>query len=95
MSNLCQYNTIFGKIGEGAHSLRLFNIAIVDLVLTIIVAYCISLFISYTFLQIFIFLFICGIILHQIFCVDTTINVILFGKLNAKKHCSFMNDKIN
>ena len=36
---LCKYKDIFGKVGEGLHSYRLFNIAIVDVISTIFVAY--------------------------------------------------------
>ena len=38
----CEYRHIFGKEGEGAHSYRVFGIAAVDLVLTILVAVLIS-----------------------------------------------------
>jgi hypothetical protein len=40
--DLCKYKNFFGKPGEGAHSYRIFNIAIVDLGLTILVAYILS-----------------------------------------------------
>ena len=33
---LCQYKDIFGKVGEGIHSYRFFNIAIADVLLTIL-----------------------------------------------------------
>ena len=39
----CQYKDILGKVGEGPHSLRIFDIAIVDVILTIIGAYLINL----------------------------------------------------
>ena len=35
----CRYSEIFGKVGEGGHSYRMFDIAIVDVVFTIIGAY--------------------------------------------------------
>lgn len=76
----CQYKDIFGKVGEGVHSYRFFNIAIVDVLLTIIGAYIINLFIPYfSFTYILVLLFILGIVLHRLFCVRTTVDKILFG----------------
>jgi len=76
---LCQYKDLFGKVGEGIHSYRIFNISIVDVLLTVLGAFIIYLFFPhYGFFNILIFLFISGIILHHIFCVRTTIDKILF-----------------
>ena len=76
---LCKYKDIFGKVGQGAHSYRIFNIAVADVLLTIIGAFIIYLFIpKYNFIYILIFLFILGIILHRLFCVRTTIDKLLF-----------------
>jgi hypothetical protein len=76
----CKYKNIFGKVGEGVHSYRIFNIAIVDVVLTLLLAFIIYLFIpKYSFIYISIFLFIIGIILHRLFCVPTTIDKLLFN----------------
>ena len=35
----CNYSEIFGKVGEGLHSYRLFNVAIIDVIFTIIGAH--------------------------------------------------------
>ena len=78
MLNLCKYKDIFGKPNEGAHSYRIFNIAIVDVVLTILAAYLLSIFTGYKFIYTVIFMFILGIISHRIFCVRTTIDKLLF-----------------
>jgi hypothetical protein len=81
MIKLCNYSHIFGTIGEGIHSYRLFNIAIVDVLLTIIVAYYLHkyIFINQSFLCMTTLLFILGILLHRLFCVRTTIDKILFN----------------
>ena len=79
MLNLCKYKDIFGKPKQGAHSYRIFNIAIVDLVLTILAAYILSILTGYKFVYTLIFMFILGIISHRIFCVRTTIDKLLFG----------------
>jgi hypothetical protein len=76
-----KYKDIFGKEGEGAHSIRLFNIAIIDLVFTILGALLISYMIKINFWIIFIILMIMAIILHRLFCVNTTINKIIFGEI--------------
>ena len=78
--SLCQYKDILGIPGKGIHSYRIFNIAIVDVVATIVLAYVIYLFIpKYNFFFILICLFLIGIIFHKIFCVKTTINKLLFN----------------
>ena len=76
---LCKYKNIFGKVGTGIHSYRIFNIAIADVLLTIIAAYLIHVFNpKLNFYVILVVLFVVGIILHRIFCVKTTIDKLLF-----------------
>ena len=80
---LCEYKNIFGEPKKGVHKYRLLNVAIIDVIFTIIGAYIINLvFPKYKFIEILLFLFIIGIILHYLFCVNTTINTILFGTIN-------------
>ena len=77
--NLCKYKNIFGKVGEGIHSYRIFNIAVADVLLTILGAFIIYLFLpKYNFFVILFLLFGLGIFLHHIFCVRTTIDKLLF-----------------
>ena len=78
---LCKYKDIFGKVGEGLHSYRLFNIAIVDVISTIFVAYLLNIYIfpQRSFLKLTIILFLLGIILHRIFCVKTTLDKMIFS----------------
>lgn len=91
MNNLCKYKNIFGEEKKGFHSYRLFNIAIFDLLGTVLIAYLISIFIEinfihnisnyyyklFKFIYVFLILFSLGIFLHYIFCVKTTINTML------------------
>ena len=79
MFDLCKYKDIFGKPNQGAHSYRIFNIAIVDVLLTILAAYILSIFTNYKLVYTIIFMFILGIISHRLFCVRTTIDKLLFG----------------
>jgi hypothetical protein len=84
--SLCQYKDIFGKPGEGAHSIRLFNIAVIDVLATIILALVIHqilleriLCVSYiSFWWVMGGCFISGIIAHRMFCVRTTVDKLLF-----------------
>lgn len=73
----CQYRHIFGKEGTGVHSYRLFGIAIVDLLLTILVAAIISYYTQNRFIIVFGILMILAIFLHWLFCVKTRINTLL------------------
>lgn len=74
-----EYRWIFGKEGKGVHSIRLFDIAIVDVLATIIGAFLLSYYFKINFWIILFILFILGIILHRLFCVNTTINKLIFG----------------
>jgi hypothetical protein len=77
--SLCKYKNIFGKVGTGVHSYRIFNIAVADVLLTILGAFIIHFFLpKYNFFIILLLLFISGIILHRMFCVRTTIDKLLF-----------------
>ncbi len=74
---LKDYSDIFGKPNTGVHSYRIFNIAIVDLIFTIIAAYFIHIYIKVNFLKALIILFLLGIICHEIFNVNTTVRMYL------------------
>ena len=83
-TDLCQYKDIFGKPNEGSHSYRIFDIAIVDVLATIIVALLIYMLfgtrMGVPFWQILVALFAIGILAHRIFCVRTTIDRLLFSE---------------
>lgn len=76
---LCKYKNSLGKPKEGVHSYRLFNIAIVDVLFTIIGAFLLSYFFNLPFVYVLLFLFLLGIVLHKLFCVETTIHKLLFN----------------
>jgi hypothetical protein len=77
--SLCQYKDIFGKPGEGPHSYRIANVAIIDVGVTVIGAFLIAKLFKFKFLKTLIVLFILGIIAHKVFCVKTTVNNAIFG----------------
>ena len=76
---MCKYKDSLGKVNEGIHSYRFLNLAIVDVLFTIFGAYLISKFTNINFYKILLILFLLGIIFHRIFCVNTTIDKLLFN----------------
>ena len=82
MLNLCKYKNIFGKPNTGAHKYRIFNIAIVDVLLTILAAYAISWHSEYPLLPTLGILFLLGIISHRLFCVRTTVDKLIFPNVD-------------
>lgn len=80
--SLCKYRHIFGKEGEGAHAIRVFNVAIVDVAATVLVGALIAVWSGLGlggFLLVLIVLFVLGIVAHRIFCVNSTVNKAIFG----------------
>lgn len=77
----CKYKDILGKPGEGLHSYRILDISIMDVLFTILLAKFIqyNLLESYSIWLILIFCFLVGIIIHRIFCVETTIDRLFFA----------------
>jgi hypothetical protein len=80
--DLCTYSKSLGEIEKGIHSYRIFDIAFIDVLATILGAYILSIVLNTPFLYTLVFLFILGIILHRLFCVRTAIDKLLFP--NAK-----------
>lgn len=82
--SLCQYSDIFGRPNTGLHTIRIFDIAIVDVSLTVICAYLIYLYVNKRFqMQVNYFwyllsLFILGVGFHRLFCVRTTLDKLIF-----------------
>ena len=77
----CEYKNIFGKVNSGLHSYRIFNLAVVDVVFTIIGAFILCLLLpTYNCLNILLILFLIGIVFHRLFCVRTTIDTLLFSQ---------------
>jgi fatty-acid desaturase len=78
---LCKYKNIFGKPNQGVHSIRLFDIALVDLLGTFLIALLITYFFKINVFLVFLILMIIAILIHRLFCVNTKINVFIFGKV--------------
>lgn len=76
--DLCQYKDIFGRPREGAHAYRVFDIAVVDVAATVVVAYVIARVFGFAFWKSLVALFIVGIISHRAFCVRSTVDKWVF-----------------
>jgi fatty-acid desaturase len=76
---LCEYRHIFGEEGKGVHSIRIANIAIVDLGLTLLAGLFISKWLRINLYLTWAILILLGIFFHRLFCVNTTINKAIFG----------------
>jgi uncharacterized membrane protein (DUF373 family) len=74
-----ELKNIFGEPRKGIHKYRIADIAIVDVVGTIVVSWLISYFMQYSFWKTLTVLFLLGIILHRLFNVRTKIDTKLFG----------------
>ena len=88
MSGLCDTelkNTLdksFGVPKVGIHSHRIFNIAYVDVMMTIIGALLLAWAMKWNYLKTIVGMFILGIIIHRMFCVRTTLDKLLFLNYN-------------
>ena len=75
----CPYRFIFGKPREGIHAYRIFDIAIADVLMTLLGGYLLS-FVFPRVPKVYVItgLFVLGILMHRLFCVGTKIDGILF-----------------
>jgi hypothetical protein len=76
--DLCKYKNLFGKPGEGLRQYRIFDIAIYDTIVVILIGILLSWVTKINIWVVLIVLFISGIIAHRLFCVRTGIDKILF-----------------
>ena len=67
-----------GVPNEGIHSYRIFNIAYMDVLATIIGSILLAYIMQWSYIKTIVGMFILGIILHRMFCVRTTVDKILF-----------------
>ena len=85
MQGLCKYSNMFGTPKTGAHATRIGNIAVIDLSLTIIGALIITKFYYSTtdlktFVKVLAGLILLGIVAHELFCVNTRLNSLIFNR---------------
>jgi len=73
---------MFGEPRKGFHSYRIKNIAALDMVGTALASWLISYNYDFSFLSVFLFFIVLAIAFHRLFCVNTTINKLIFGEVN-------------
>jgi len=76
---LCKYKDLFGKPHDGVRKYRIFDIAIYDTSIVIIIGIIFSWVTKVNIWLTLTVLFLSGIILHRLFCVRTGVDRILFG----------------
>lgn len=88
MSGLCESGlkkTLDSAIGVpniGIHSYRIFNIAYIDVIVVLLGSILLAWGMKWNYLKTIIGMFILGIIVHQLFCVRTTLDKLLFLNYN-------------
>lgn len=80
----CPFRDLFGKPGEGAHRTRIFGLALVDLLATVGLSALICRVLKVNFLSqegllVFMILMLLSLLLHKLFCVETTLTKAVFG----------------
>ena len=73
---------MFGNPNTGSHSYRLFNLAITDILMTIIGALLLAYFFKWNPVYTVAGAFLLGIVVHRLFCVRTTIDKLLFPNVS-------------
>ena len=84
MNSLCPYKNAFGELKTGIHSYRIMDVAVLDFLVTAIAAYLITLASGVKFVYSFVGLFLAGILIHRLFCVRTTLDKLIFSKVDSK-----------
>lgn len=76
---LCQYQDLFGKPNQGIHSIRIGNFAIIDIIVTIGLAWFLAEKFNWNLKIVLVVVFVIGIFAHRIFCVRTQLDKIIFN----------------
>lgn len=71
---MCKHKDIFGKPNEGFHKAQIFGVAAFDLIGTVVIAWLLNKWLKISFWKVFLGLMIIAILLHKLFCVETTLN---------------------
>lgn len=76
-----KYSNIFGEPKKGFHAYRIADVAIGDLIGTAAISGLISYKYDFSFFLVFLFFMVLAIAFHRLFCVNTTINKLIFGEV--------------
>lgn len=77
----CKYKNLLGEPRKGIHSYRVWDIAVFDVLLTFALAYWIAVSNDWEYYSTLVYTFIMGIIVHWLFCVNSTVNEAVFGTI--------------
>lgn len=77
----CRLRDVFGKPGVGVHAVRFLGVAVVDVLATAVVAWAAAWTLGWSFGWTMLALVVLGAVVHRAFCVNTALNVALFGKV--------------
>ncbi len=72
---LCRYRDVLGKPREGVHKYRIGRYALFDIAGTMIGGCLVAKWMEWNKIDTMIGLFLLGIVLHRLFCVNTSLNV--------------------
>jgi hypothetical protein len=75
---LCPYKHALGEPGKGVHSVRFAGLAVFDILGTIGGGYALAKLTGKSVYEMTLIFFFTGIILHRAFCVETTLDRVLF-----------------
>lgn len=76
--DLCRYKNIIGEPGTGIHKYRVMNIAIVDVIVTLVITFVLSRLFRHSFLFSLAYVVLLMIIAHRAFCVRSVTDKWLF-----------------
>lgn len=76
---LCKYKNIFGEPKTGIHKYRIMNVAIVDVLIVLVIAVAMAWGFRWPYLPTIVGMYLLGIVVHRLFCVRTTVDILLFG----------------
>ena len=81
MEGLWAYRNVFGSPGKGIHALRIGGVAAVDVLGTLVICGLISHTWKVAVWKVTLVAILVAIAIHRVFCVNTRVNVALFGVL--------------
>ena len=82
---LCAYRHMFGTEGQGVHGVRILGVAAADLALAMGAAVALSMWLGWHPACATLFVFVLGVLVHRFFCVNTAVNVALFGAVGSER----------
>jgi len=84
---MCRFKDSLGQPGVGVHR-RVFNIAMFDMLLTVLLSYAVAKWLKQGFVRTLVILFLIGELLHVLFCVETTVVKFVKSILKRLTNCA-------